>query len=87
MDSITDREQMALASYGPTPVSVEFRTKRGTVRVMTCTRNLKNVPEEQRYGIKTPVLNQPGIVAVYDLMVFDWRAFRLDSIISYERLE
>ena len=65
-------------------VVVEFRTKRGTIRAMTCTRNLENVPEEQRHGIKTPVLNQPGIVAVYDLLVSDWRAFRLDSVISFE---
>jgi hypothetical protein len=70
-----------------TPVTVEFRTKRGRIRAMTCTRNFGNVPEEQRHGIKTPVLNQPGIVAVYDLLVSDWRAFRLDSIISYERSE
>jgi len=66
------------------PVTVSFRTKRGTTRIMTCTRNLENVPEEQRHGIKTPVLNQPGIVAVYDLLVSDWRAFRLDSVISFE---
>lgn len=66
------------------PVTVEFRTKRGTVRAMTCTRNLENVPESQRDGINTSVLNQPGIVAVYDLLVSDWRAFRLDSVISFE---
>ena len=66
-----------------TPATVEFRTKRGTIRVMTCTRNLENVPEAQRDGITTPALNQPGIVAVYDLLVSDWRAFRLDSVISY----
>lgn len=68
----------------PTPVTVEFRTKKGTIRVMTCTRNLKNIPESQHSGIKTPVLNQPGIVAVYDLLVLDWRAFRLDSVLTFE---
>ena len=67
-----------------TPVTVEFRTKRGTIRSMNCTRNLENVYESQRDGINTPVLNQPGIVAVYDLLVSDWRAFRLDSVISFE---
>lgn len=66
------------------PVKVNFLTKRHTIRVMTCTRNLENVPEEKRDGIKIPELNQPGIIAVYDFLVSDWRAFRLDSVIHFE---
>lgn len=65
-------------------VVVKFTTKKNVVRSMLCTRNLFVVPESQHEGKNTAVLNQPGIVCVYDLLIKDWRAFRMDSVISYE---
>ena len=66
------------------PVVVKFTTKKNIIRTMACTRDLSRVPESQHAGISTPVLNQPGIICVYDLLIKDWRAFREDSVISYE---
>jgi hypothetical protein len=65
-------------------VVVKFITKKNIVRTMACTRSLSRIPDSQHEGVNTPVLNRPGIVCVYDLLIKDWRAFRLDSIISYE---
>jgi hypothetical protein len=65
-------------------VVVKFTTKKGIVRSMACTRSPARIPTEQHPGVETPELNQPGIVCVYDLLIKDWRAFRMDSVISYE---
>lgn len=65
-------------------VVVKFRTKKNIVRTMACTRSLTRIPTDQHPGIGTPTLNQPGIICVYDLLIKDWRAFRMDSVISYE---
>ena len=67
-----------------TPVTVAFRTKRGKIRVMNCTRNLDYVPVKQHGGLNTPMYTKPGIIWVYDLMVKDLRAIREDAIIQNE---
>jgi hypothetical protein len=66
------------------PVIVQFRTKKNKLRTMACTRDLKSIPTEQHAGINSPVLNQPGILCVYDLLIKEWRAFRIDSVTSYD---
>lgn len=65
-------------------VSVTFRTNSGGTRVMRCTRDLENVPENLRSGINDWRLMGPSIVAAWDLDNNAWRAFRWDSVISYE---
>lgn len=64
-------------------VSVKFYTKKNKIRVMDCTRNLQSIPLEKRDGINIPTLQHEEIICVYDLLVGDWRAFRIDSVISY----
>jgi len=65
-------------------VKIKFVTKKNTIRVMECTRNLDYVPVEKHTGVNTPMYTKPGIIWVYDLMVKDWRAIREDAIIQNE---
>ena len=58
-------------------VKVQFLTKSGTVRVMSCTRRATEP------GINNPKLNGPDIIAVFDLLVNEWRAFRKDSVQNF----
>lgn len=68
-------------------VTVKFLTKTNRIREMECTRLLSSIPENQRAGISTPKLNGPDIVCVYDWLVHEWRAFRIDSVISYNGID
>ena len=64
-------------------VFVKFQTKAGIPRTMTCTRNLKHVPECNWNGRFEPQLNKEKIVCIYDYQNSAWRAFRKDSVISF----
>jgi len=68
-------------------VEVCYHTKRGTNRVMRCSRRLDAVPLEQHSGINDPRLNGPDIICVYDFDNSDWRSFRKDSISTYTLLD
>lgn len=59
-------------------VEVVFKTKAGTIRTMNCTR-ATNAP-----GSDSSKLNGPSIIAVFDLLIKEWRAFRKDSVMSYK---
>lgn len=59
-------------------IEVVFKTKAGTIRTMNCTR-ATDTP-----GGDSSKLNGPSIVAVFDLLIKEWRAFRKDSIVSYK---
>ena len=59
-------------------VEVVFKTKAGTIRTMNCTR-ATDIP-----GGDSSKLNGPSIIAVFDLLIKEWRAFRKDSIMSYK---
>jgi hypothetical protein len=59
-------------------VEVVFKTKTGKVRTMNCTRNTTES------GGDNSKLNGPSIIAVFDLLIKEWRAFRKDSILSYK---
>lgn len=64
--------------------NVTFKTKKGHVRTMTCTTNLHEVPPEDWGGVNNPVLTGPAIIQVYDLDNSGWRAFRKDSVITWD---
>lgn len=66
-------------------VQVEFQTKNNRIRSMTCTRNWEHVGNCD--GMDSDKLNGPDIIAVYDYMVKEWRAFRVDKVLSYKILE
>ena len=67
-------------------VSVRFRTKVGTERVMECTQMLLYVPTELQDGRFDFRLNGPDIICVFDYQNSGYRAFRKDSVLSYEIL-
>lgn len=58
-------------------IQVKFMTKAGIVRTMDCTR-LTTVS-----GADNIKLNGPSIIAVYDLLIGQWRAFRKDSVVAW----
>jgi len=61
-------------------VEVQFRTKRGHIRTMQCSRKPESVPPIPID--KLHILNGPDHVAAFDYLVNEWRAFRFDSIIE-----
>lgn len=68
-------------------IQVEFKTKVGTIRTMKCTRLLSEIPEKEQLGISLAKLNGPDIIAIFDFLVNEWRAFRVDSVIKFEVIE
>jgi hypothetical protein len=70
-------------------VEVTFKTKAGTVRKMQCTRMLSMIPESDSgyVGIGDTKLDNAASIAVYDYQNSAWRAFRKDSVISYNVIE
>ena len=62
-------------------VRVKFRTKRNTTRTMVCTRNLESVGNSD--GMDSDVLNGANHIAVYDHLVHEWRAIRVDAVEEY----
>lgn len=65
-------------------VAVTFITKKGLIRIMNCTTNEDNIPDEDLGGDDDPKLNGDAIITVYDYDNSSLRAFRKDSVISYE---
>jgi hypothetical protein len=67
-------------------VAVTFKTKAGTTRTMQCTRMLSMIPQSDSgyVGIGDPKLDNASSIAVYDYQNSAWRAFRHDSVLSYE---
>ena len=66
-------------------VYVEFNTKKGSTRTMRCTRLLSAIPVNQHTGIATEKYQHDTICCVYDLDIKEWRAFRWDSILKWEK--
>ena len=64
-------------------VYVTFRTKTNTTRVMRCSNQLSNIPEDHHAGRFETLLNADYLVCAYDLQHSAWRSFRKDSVISY----
>ena len=68
-------------------MKVVFTKKDGTTRTMICTTNINFIPEEKHpSGIKE-IKENTSIKKVYDLEKNDWRSFRIDSIISIEKID
>jgi len=77
--SLVESLESALETFSS--VDVTFTTKRGSERVMRCSRVPKDV---DMTGRDDPKLNHPSIIAVYDYQNSAWRSFRKDSVISFE---
>lgn len=57
---------------------VTFNKLDGDERVMTCTNNPENIPEESRP--KTETKTKEGLVNVWDLNAKGWRSFKYDRV-------
>lgn len=63
-----------------------FNKKDGTLRTMLCTLMPEHLPvEDKQEGdeVKTVKKQNEESIAVWDLEKKDWRAFRIDSIVSH----
>jgi len=67
-------------------LTVSFNKKDGTLRTMLCTlmpEHLPIVEKKEESEAKEPKKQSEESIAVWDLEKNAWRAFRLDSIVSY----
>jgi hypothetical protein len=64
------------------PVELSFLKKDGTVREMKCTLKEDLIPsEKQPKGTSgTPRKQSQDSIAVFDLVINEWRSFRFDSV-------
>lgn len=64
---------------------VTFKKLDGDERVMTCTKNLTQIPSENHpKGVKE---GKPGTITVWDINAQGWRSFVYDRVIKVEHLE
>jgi hypothetical protein len=76
-------KELEVALNTQTAISVLFRTKTGSLRTMVCSR-VPNLSEEIMEGLHDVKFSSPDIIAVWDYQNFGFRAFRKDSVISWE---
>lgn len=66
-------------------IVVTFKKLDGDERVMTCTKNLSHIPEENHpKGVKE---GKPGTITVWDLNANGWRSFVYERVINVDYLE
>lgn len=61
-------------------VTVKFKKLDGTDRIMRCTLNPKFLPEMDEEADVNPRKKSDSSVAVWDIDLQGWRAFRYDSV-------
>jgi hypothetical protein len=64
------------------PCEVVFRKVNGEERTMVCTLKDSFITKESAGKTK----DNPEVATVWDIEKNDWRAFKLDSVISFEPL-
>lgn len=82
MPSTTLRKELLEVLRTNKYVCVKFWTKKHTKRIMTCTRNEDHI--NTLGTVYDPCTSNPDIINVYDYRAKGWRAFRVDSVITYE---
>jgi hypothetical protein len=61
------------------PTTITFTKKDGTTRVMKCTRNMDNIPEDKRpSGTMENASNK--VIKAFDLDKQEWRSFSQTSV-------
>ena len=61
---------------------VTFNKLDGEERIMTCTKNIENIPEESRP--KSEKEPKKGTVTVWDMNAKGWRSFKYDRVTKVE---
>lgn len=79
-------EQSALLQQlNESVIVVTFKKLDGDERVMTCTKNLLHIPEENHpKGVKE---GKPGNITVWDVNANGWRSFVYERVIKVDYLE
>ena len=62
-----------------------FTKKDGTLREMVCTLSMNHIPEDKKPS-GTSAGSTGSVIAVWDVRKEEWRSFRIDSVITFERL-
>lgn len=65
-------------------VLIEFEKKSGEIREMICTLSNRIIPLDQQV-IERKKKENPEVIPVWDVGKGQWRSFRVDSVIKYER--
>ena len=63
-----------------------FNKKDGTVREMVCTLSMNHIPEDKQPKGTGTGTSKNEAIAVWDVRKEDWRSFRIDSVVTFERL-
>jgi hypothetical protein len=66
---------------------VVFEKADGSVRRMTCTRDIDLIEYESLQGDKAERVEPVHYIRVFDTKVNDWRSFRFDKLISVDGLQ
>lgn len=65
---------------------VTFMKADDTERIMSATLNFDHIPTEKHPKGTNNHITQQESIAVFDVIKEDWRSFRVDSVINFERL-
>jgi hypothetical protein len=79
-----EKKQTILKALSKGEVTVGFRKKDGTDRIMVCTRSSELIPQSNEVVIgeaRPEHKENPDVCAVYDTEVNGWRSFRWDSVV------
>lgn len=61
---------------------ITFKKKDGTIRKMKCTRNPKQIPEDQHP--KNESVESSASIRVFDLEKQEWRSFIVENVMSVD---
>jgi hypothetical protein len=62
-------------------ITVRFTKKNGDERIMKCTLLSEYLPQQKDVEEAT-TMDNPNLIAVWDVEANGWRSFRIDSVIS-----
>lgn len=66
---------------------VDFVKANGENRVMNCTLNFSNIPEEAHPKNDSVDTWPEGLIKVYDIQANGWRSFKVDSVLFFTPLD
>lgn len=65
--------------------TVVFQKKDGTERTMKCTLDPNRlVPQTEKIAVSKVRVENPDVLAVWDIDKQSWRSFRIDSIVTFD---
>lgn len=65
---------------------VVFVKKNGETRHMMCTREITRIPPDKLPKGDANTIPNDTVMPVYDFAENDWRSFRIDSVLSFNKV-